>query len=182
MSTPNDVLHISIMRADELNDTQRKDILDLCNRAYNEDLDALMETFDNPTHVLGYCDGKLVSHAMWVTRTLQVGALPPMRTAYVEAVATDPAYQRRGFAGALMQRLAAEIQDFDLGGLSPFSEAYYARFGWELWRGPLFVRTEHGLLASPPDEHVMILRLPNTPANLDVTQPLSAEWREGEVW
>lgn len=55
-----------------------------------------------------------------------------------------------------------------------------ARLGWETWRGPLFIRTADGLLPTP-DEDVMIRRLPRTPA-LDVTQSLSAEWRQGELW
>jgi aminoglycoside 2'-N-acetyltransferase I len=56
----------------------------------------------------------------------------------------------------------------------------YARLGWELWRGPLFVRTDAGLMPTP-DEEVMILRLPRT-TPLDLDSPLSAEWREGELW
>jgi hypothetical protein len=33
-----------------------------------------------------------------------------------------------------------------------------------------------------PDEQVMVLRLPRTPAGLSLDAPLSAEWREGEFW
>jgi Predicted acetyltransferase involved in intracellular survival and related acetyltransferases len=131
--------------------------------------------------VLGRFDGHLVSHALWVTRYLQAGHGPLLRTAYVEAVATDPDYQRRGFATAVMQRLAAEVKDFELAALSPSDPAFYARLGWQLWRGPLFIRTEDGLLASPDEEQVMILRLPRTPL-LDLDMPLSAEWRQGELW
>jgi len=94
---------------------------------------------------------------------------------------TEEAYRDRGFATAMMRRLASEIRDFDLAALSPFSVAYYERLGWELWRGPLWIRTEDGPLPSPADEAVMILRLPHTPI-LDLRQPLSAEWREGELW
>jgi hypothetical protein len=36
-------------------------------------------------------------------------------------------------------------------------------------------------LISTPEEQIMILQLPQTPP-LDLTLPLSAEWREGEVW
>ena len=110
-----------------------------------------------------------------------------MRTAYVEGVATEEAYRNRGFATAIMKRVAKEIQDFDLAGLSPFSVTYYERLGWELWRGPLFIRTDDGLLPSPEDEEVMILRLPSDVIrphipDLDLDAPLSAEWREGELW
>lgn len=169
------------MRSDSLSDADRRAIISLCNRAFEEDLEPLFNTFVDATHVLGYWDGSLVSHALWITRSLQVGAGPLLRTAYVEAVATEPAYRHRGLATAIMKRLADEIQDFDLAALSPFSPAYYERLGWELWRGPLFVRTENGLSPFPGDEEVMILRLPGTP-DLDLGAPLSAEWREGELW
>lgn len=69
----------------------------------------------------------------------------------------------------------------DLAALFPFSVDGYARLGWEVWRGPRFIRSAQGRLASPPDEEVMILRLPNTPA-LDLSAPLSAEWRERILW
>jgi len=174
-------LKIEVVRGECLSAPQRMEILALCNRAYEEDLGALFETFAGATHVLGYYRGALASHALWVTRHLQVGSQPILRTAYVELVATEPALQGHGFATALMRRVAAEIQDFELAALSPFDVGYYARLGWELWRGPLFIRTPEGLQASPDDEEVMILRLPKTPS-LDITQPLSAEWRAGELW
>jgi hypothetical protein len=82
-----------------------------------------------------------------------------------------------------MRQLHAHIaaQGFDLGGLSPFSVDYYARLGWERWRGPLAIRSETGLQPSPSDECAMILRLPKTPA-LNLDAQLSAEWRRGELW
>lgn len=79
-----------------------------------------------------------------------------------------------------MRALQAQILDFDLAALSPFDERWYARLGWETWRGPLSIRTATGLLPTP-DEQVMTLRLPRTPA-LDLDAPLSAEWRELESW
>jgi aminoglycoside 2'-N-acetyltransferase I len=80
-----------------------------------------------------------------------------------------------------MRRLADEVRDYDLAALCPSSPGYYVRLGWELWRGTLFIRTPEGPVRSPEDEEVMILRLPKTP-DLDLTAPLSADWREGELW
>jgi aminoglycoside 2'-N-acetyltransferase I len=174
-------LRIEVVKGHTLSDDGRKTIIALCNRAYGEDLEALFKTFSEATHVLGYQDGRLVSHALWLTRWLQVDTNPMLHTAYVEAVATEKAYRGRGYATAIMKRLASEIQAYELGALSPFSVAYYERLGWELWRGPLYIRTEAGLVRTPRDGDVMILRLPKTP-DLDLYAPLSAEWREGELW
>ena len=117
---------------------------------------------------------------MWVNRRLQIGTNPVMPTAYIEMVATEKTYSSRGLAAAIMKRVADEIQDFDLSALSPFSVAYYERLDWQLWPGPLFIRTDSGVIPTPREE-VMILRLPRTP-NLNINDPLSAEWREGELW
>ena len=115
-----------------------------------------------------------------MTRALQPGELRPLRTAYVEAVATAPPHQGRGYGSAVMRRLAAAIGDYELGGLSTGRFSFYERLGWERWPGPLAIRTQHGLLHTP-GERVLILRLPRTPP-LDPHALLTAEWRPGELW
>ena len=174
-------LEMKVVPSRLLSATERKAILVLCERAYEEDLASIFDTFADPIHVLGYCDGKLVCHACWVSRYLQPDPHPVLHTAYVEAVATDPDYQRRGFAAAIMRRVVEELHDYDLAALSPFSVDYYARLGWERWNGPLFIRTDDGVLPTETGEDVMIYRLPQTPA-LDLSASLSAEWRAGELW
>jgi aminoglycoside 2'-N-acetyltransferase I len=158
------------------------EVVAFCTRAYEEDFTVLMPALQGSVHVLGRRSGRLVTHAAWVTRWLQPGASVPLRTAYIEAVATDPDCRLQGYASEVMRRIAAEVRDFDLAALSPSDPAWYARLGWELWRGPLSIRTGTGLLATPGEKgQVMVLRLPRTPP-LDLDAPLSAEWREGELW
>ncbi len=168
------------MRGVDLPAENRATVLQLCSRAYDFDFEPLFRTFHDATHILGYCDGMLVSHALWVTRWLQCNDRSPMRTAYVEAVATAEAYRGRGFASAVMEELASAIADFDVAALSPARYGLYLRLSWQLWRGPLFIRTDDGP-RSTPDGEVMVLRLPQTPS-LELDAPLSAEWREGELW
>ncbi len=79
-----------------------------------------------------------------------------------------------------MQRLAKEIVDYELGALCPAEPSLYLKLGWIFWRGPLYIRTPKGLIPTP-DEKIMILNLPKTPV-LNLDEPLSAEWREGELW
>jgi aminoglycoside 2'-N-acetyltransferase I len=174
-------LSIEVIASEGMSDSTLREICDLCTEAYEEDFSAYLEFLGSGGHVVGRLRGDIVSHAMWVTRVLETNRHSPLRTAYVEAVATKPSHQRRGFASEILRRLAAEIRDFDLGALAPSDPPFYARLGWESWRGPLFIRTEAGL-KSTPDETVMILRLPRTPADLDLSSSLSAEWRPGELW
>ena len=174
--------NIKVLHSKLIPEIVRKDIISLCNRAYEKDMQPILETFVDATHLLGYYNDLLVCHALWVTRYLQAGINPVMRTAYVEAVATEAMYRSRGFASAILKYTIGVIQGYELAALSPFSVEYYERLGWERWRGPLFIRTKEGSLMSCLDsEEVMIYRLPQTPI-LDLNAPLSAEWREGELW
>jgi GNAT superfamily N-acetyltransferase len=174
-------LAIEVIASKTILESTLSEIRHLCTEAYAEDFSNAFELLGPGVHVIGRLDERIVSHAMWVNRLLQPGTSALLNTAYVEAVATSPAFQRRGFGTEVLRRLANEIHDFDLGALSPSDERFYARLGWEAWRGPLFIRTSAGL-QSTPDEGVMILRLEKTPAGLDLDSPLSAEWRPGEVW
>jgi aminoglycoside 2'-N-acetyltransferase I len=173
-------LKLEILHADQLTPEGTAEIHALCNRAYGMDLEPLFRTFSDATHVIGWQGPAIISHSMWVTRWLQPGNQPPLRTAYVEMVATEPQFQRRGYATVVMRQLAKAIQDLDMGGLCPAEPMLYTKLGWVFWQGPLFIRTQGGLLATP-EEQIMILRLPKTP-HLDLALPLSAEWREGELW
>ncbi len=170
-----------VVAGKDLTPEEREGVIALCNLAYDEDMGSIIDQFVDPVHVLGFYQGILVCHALWITRYLQQEGSRPLRTAYVEAVATHPKYRCRGFASAIMKRVIEEIQGFDIAGLAPFSVGYYARLGWELWRGTMYERKDTGLVASPPDEHVMVYRLSKTP-DLDLDAPISVEWREGEVW
>jgi GNAT superfamily N-acetyltransferase len=156
------------------------EIRHLCDAAYATKTRPFFDALGPGEHLLGRRGKTLVTHLMWVTRWLQPHDHPPLRTAYVEMVATAPAEQRKGFASALLKAFPPLVQDYDLAALSPATEQLYARQGWRLWHGPLAVRTTGGLQPTPEDR-VMILPLTKTPS-LDLSAPLSVEWRPGEVW
>jgi aminoglycoside 2'-N-acetyltransferase I len=175
-------LAFRVVNAADMTADERQAVVRLCDEAYNEDFSDMYENLPGSVHVLGSLGDELVAHACWVTRWLESGDM--LCTAYVEAVAVLPAYQGRGYGKQVMKAIASEIAkhpEFQLAALSPSDPAYYVPLGWELWRGPLSIRTDDGLIPTPDDEEVMIFRLPNTP-DLDLNAPLSAEWRVGELW
>lgn len=176
-------LQLTTLSSRDLQPAERQAIITVCTEAYEEDFAPVLALFPDATHVLARVEGQLVSHACWVTRWLQPEGLPLLHTAYVEAVATLPTYQEKGIGSTIMQRVAAEIQGYALGGLcaAPAHAGFYERLGWEMWHGPKGIRTSDTVTATPDVEAVMILRTPRTPL-LDLHAPLTAEWREGDVW
>ena len=153
---------------------------DLCDAAYQTPTAQFFESLGPGEHLLGFQEGVLVSHLMWVTRWLEPDGGRSLRTSYVEMVATAPDAQRRGYASALLEQFPSCVGDYELAALCPATEGLYARLGWRFWRGPLFARKD-GRVVATPEERVMTLTLPRTPV-LDLDLPLSVEWRPGEVW
>lgn len=85
----NSALRIEVIKGKDLSSDKKKAIIAFCNRAFEENLEPFFSAYAGLTHVLGYRAGTLVSHALWVTRWLQADKGPILRTAYVEAVATE---------------------------------------------------------------------------------------------
>lgn len=132
-------------------------------------------------HVMALADGRLIGHASLVMRRLLVGERS-LRVGYVEAMAVRPAWQRQGIGAQLMAHIEELIDETcELGALSASDAGlslYLAR-GWQPWEGPLFALTPIGTVPTP-DEHGGVLVFTNNP--IDVTAPLTCDWREGDVW
>lgn len=94
-------------------------------------------------------DGEILSHASVVERVLEIGGRP-LRTGYVEAVATDPGAQGRGHGSAVMAAATEHIRAmFELGVLGTGRHAFYERLGWGDLAG-LGIRPDAGWGAADP--------------------------------
>lgn len=133
-------------------------------------------------HWLAEVRGRIAGHASVVQRLLEADGVP-LATGYVEAVATHPAWRRRGIANRLLTLANEHITEtFELGVLSTDLHRVYAGAGWERWHGPTYVRTDGGQVRTEDDdEGIMFLRTPRTPP-LTGTEALSCEWRAGDAW
>ncbi|MEN2426990.1 GNAT family N-acetyltransferase [Chromobacterium vaccinii] len=175
-------LSFTVVPNRDLTAQQRDRILSLCSQAYEEDFSPYMELLGDATHLMVSEEGELVSHAAWLPRELRAEGLPPLRSAYVEAMATLPERQGKGYGCAVLSTIPALIgDDYDIAALSPSEADFYARRGWELWLGPLAYQHREGLVETP-EEEVMIYRLFHTPSALDISASLETDWRPGEVW
>ncbi len=172
-----------VRRGSDMTQDEQAAVLALCSEAYEEDFQPYLACFSDPIHVLARKGERLVSHALWITRWLQIGNEPLLRTAYIEAVATGLEFRNLGLASQVM-RLAVETiaQDpaYEIAALCPSDARFYERLGWERWQGPLSARRDNGLV-SMPEEEAMVYPLPTTP-DYDRTLPISIEWRDLEPW
>jgi aminoglycoside 2'-N-acetyltransferase I len=175
-------VNIAVLTTEELTSAQRSAVIDVCLVAHDEEeFQKLFEHIPSGRHVLAYRGPELVSHAVVSTRWVQPEGHPVLQTAYVDAVSTHPTYQRRGYGSAVMRRLAAEIGDYEIACLQTDRTAFYEGLGWEEWRGRLAGRSEDGLVPTPDQRGVMVLRLPSTPP-LDLDAPLTIECQPYRIW
>lgn len=170
-------------RTEDLNADTRVSIIQLCITAHQEEDFRHLFSYISAggLHFLAYREAELVSHAAVTTRWLQPEGQPVLKTAYIDAVATLPAYQGQGYGSALMRQLARDIGDYALACLETERTAFYEKLGWEVWRGSLAGRGEHGLIPTPDQTGIMVLRLPQTPA-LDLDRGLTIECQAGRIW
>jgi len=175
------------MRTTDLTGTELVAIRRLMEEAFATDEDGAFTDHDwghaiGGLHFVLDLDGEIVTHASVVQRALQIGERP-VATGYVEAVATARTRQGAGHGSRVMRAITNHIRDrFDLGALGTGRHHFYERLGWQTWRGPAFVRTPAGLRRTPDEEgYILVLRTPTSPA-FDLTEPLSCEWRDGDVW
>jgi aminoglycoside 2'-N-acetyltransferase I len=173
---------VTSARTEDLNAATRASIIQVCIAAHQEDDFNNLFTYIpfGAIHVLAYRAQELVSHAVVTTRWLQPEGLPMLRTAYVDAVATLPAYQGQGIGSMVMRHVATVLSDFEIACLETDRVSFYARLGWEEWRGPLAGRRATELLPTPDQKGIMILRLARTPP-LDVDSSLTIEY-DGRIW
>ena len=130
----------------------------------------------------GTTERRMIAHAAVVCRRLTIDDRP-IRTGYVEAVATDKAWQGQGIGTRVMRAAAERIEaDYELGGLCTGEHRFYERLGWSRWQGPTFVARD-GMWRRTPEEDdaVMILYTPSSP-EIDRSRPIACDWRPGDVW
>jgi aminoglycoside 2'-N-acetyltransferase I len=135
-------------------------------------------------HLLAEEDDGVVAHGAVVPRVLAAGGRE-LRTGYVEGVATRGDRQGLGLATLVMREAGRVIErDYQLGALADGTgiPGFYQRLGWELWQGPTFVAGPEGRVrTADEDGNVLVLRTPAS-GELEVTGPLTCDWRPGDVW
>jgi len=179
------VAEVRLVPSDDLSSEELAVLRELFRVAWSDDPDPFSD--DDWEHAIGGVHflleegSDLLAHASVVERELHVGR-HRLATGYVEAVATWPIHQRRAYGSALMRQVGAYIDEtFQLGALGG-TPAFYERLGWVAWKGPTFVRTDSTLIRTAEDDGSVLVRLTPTSPELDLSAPISCDWRPGAVW
>lgn len=172
--------------SDELSPAQVDGLRGLLALAWRDDPDPFTDddwhSAVGGVHFVSEEDGTVVAHASVVERELHAGD-HRLGTGYVEAVATLPAYRRRGHATELMRAVGEHIdRTFELGALDTGTKSFYERLGWVVWRGPTYVRTDSGLVRTPEEDGSVLVRPTPRSPQLDLSSPISCDWRPGDAW
>jgi aminoglycoside 2'-N-acetyltransferase I len=133
-------------------------------------------------HAMVWEDGELVGHASVVQRRLLYRGRA-LRAGYVEGVGVRPDRRRRGHASAMMAALERVIRGgYELGALGATDEAVplYTGRGWRRWQGPTSALTPTGIVRTEEDDggvYVLPVTVP-----LALSDELTCDWRDGDVW
>jgi aminoglycoside 2'-N-acetyltransferase I len=178
---------IRLVRSDELGRDEEASLRQLFDEAWGDDTEGGFTDQDwghavGGVHVIAEADGRIVAHASVVERDLHTAGhrLP---TGYLEAVATRPSHQRQGL-GSMVIGAAGEFIDrtYRLGALATGVVGFYEQLGWVKGQGPTSVRAEAGDVRTAEEDGNVFVRLTPTSPELDLSAPISCEWRPGDVW
>jgi aminoglycoside 2'-N-acetyltransferase I len=179
-----DPLQVRSFQTEEVDAALRNAIVELCIAAHREEDFRNLFSYvpSGGLHFLAFDEEQPVSHALVTTRWLQPEGGTLLRTAYVDAVATLPDFQGRGHGSALMRYLAGTVDhEYEIACLETDREDFYERLGWQTWRGPLAGRGEQGLIPTPGQTGIMVLRLSQTP-DLHLDSTLTIECQASRIW
>ena len=133
-------------------------------------------------HAIAWDGDALIGHAAVVQRRLlHVGRA--LRCGYVEGVGVHAAHRRAGHGAAMIEALERVVRRaYDLGAVAATDEAValYAGRGWKRWEGPSSALTPDGIQRTPDDDGGIYV-LPGELA-LDLSDELTCDWRDGDVW
>ena len=178
------MLSIDTCRTSSMSPELRSEVLDMCNVAFGQPVDAFFRILPpDGLHLLGREDGKLVAHLVITDRCFRPEGGPNLRTAFIDAVATLPDFRRRGFAGALLKR-AVELcgARFDLLALFMTSPELYTRYGFVKWHGRLSNEKESGVgVEVSPGQGSLMVRVTNMSVLPDFSKPMTSNWRQAGV-
>jgi aminoglycoside 2'-N-acetyltransferase I len=198
-----DELFFIIKRITELSEKERKDIIDIGSKAHNNDISDLWnyiidgdkQSKFTSISIMVYNNKCLVSHAIIGERIIfyddnknlnnNFSNFMKLRSAYVDAVFTNPIFQNKGYAKILMKKVVEVMYEynFDLGALETYYIKLYEYVGFEKWNGSLYgIDFSNKIIETPEaNGHVMIYKF-NKSNFLDINNNLLILKQSSRIW
>ncbi len=178
---------LRVLATEEIAPELLAELTELCEAAFDEPFGPVWQRVGPGIHAIADAEGRVTAHAMIVDRQIYLGHEPDqaLDVGYVENVATRPELHGGGHGTAVMREIVRLIgEEYALGALATASNGFYERLGWETWRGPTYARMldGHRIRSADEDGHVMILRTPRSPSDLDLAGPIAVDWRVERAW
>jgi aminoglycoside 2'-N-acetyltransferase I len=133
-------------------------------------------------HVLVWDGDELVGHGSVVQRRV-LHAGRALRCGYVEAIGVRADRRRQGLGGTIMAAIGELVRGgYAMGALGASDDGapLYRSHGWTSWTGETFAFTPDGIVRTADDEGALMVLEVEGP--LDPSQPLTCDWRDGDVW
>ena len=169
---------VTVRPTSELSSAELAAARALCETAFGEFGDLDWDHALGGLHALVTDHDAVVAHGSVVLRRVLVDG-HWLRCGYVEAVAVDPEQRGRGLGHQVMAALERLAPGYDLLTLCSSKEGrvLYESRGWTRWSGPTSALTPDGVRATPDEDSIYVWG-----DGIDVTAPITCDWREGDLW
>jgi aminoglycoside 2'-N-acetyltransferase I len=167
---------------DETRDDARRMVIEAFGGGEIDFTDAEWEHALGGMHAMISHHGALIAHAAVVQRHLLYRDAA-LRCGYVEGVAVREDWRGQGLAKALMDAVEQVVRGaYQLGALSSSGAGrhIYTARGWLPWQGPTSVLAPSGMRRTPDDDRSLFV-LP-VAVELDTSEAITCDWRDGDVW
>jgi aminoglycoside 2'-N-acetyltransferase I len=133
-------------------------------------------------HVLLWDGEELIGHGAVVQRRV-LHAGRALRCGYVEAIGVRADRRRQGHGRTIMSAVGDLVTGaYAMGALGASDDGapLYRAHGWRPWGGETYAFTPDGIVRTAgSDDALMVLEVEGT---LDPSEPLTCDWRDGDVW
>ncbi|MEW2115280.1 GNAT family N-acetyltransferase [Streptomyces sp. NPDC005474] len=174
---------VHVRHTEQLSKQERHDLRTMLEKVFGRSryTDESWEHCLGGVHYLLRYGDTLVAHGALVPRYLRQGDRV-LRGVYGESMATLYDWRELGFGSIIVAMATANVRNnYDIGVFAASKYAFYERLGWEKWRGPTFIETEHGIEPRGPARGAVMFRLPKH-STIDPDAELVTDMRKGDPW
>lgn len=182
IDTRSAINNFEVTRNKETDNTQ----LEICRSVLNEAFDGDFSEEDwshtfGGIRFLGFLEKRLIAHGSVVPRTIWMDAIET-KVGYVEGIAVEKSYWRRGFGSLLISEITAFCRaEYPISMLSTGEKEFYRKQGWVDFLGESYVK-ENGIEIRTKEEDEGLMVLLGALSSLSIPRKVVCETRDGDFW